>query len=304
MAYIDKDYDKIISALKKRINTSTSVQSNTNQQVVINARKYREQEEKTLKNAQNAGYNSNLTVQSSQVKNKYYNGDDYAVTFDGFNVTLKNKTKNYTKTFNIYNFVSSMPEKDKIEFLKKIQTLPGEVLEDLSVEMDRLKSSTGQNMHINSNPNFTAGGYYSPDNDSITTSPKHIVHELGHAVDYDAKGKSSAANDPTFKALFEQEMKQFIQAGNQRYDYNDNSTWANGVETLMKKSNYCTANEREMFAEIYTLCTTGECKSGATITQYFPKTFARGKELLQQARTNNINNRHNSPTRNIINSLS
>lgn len=298
------DYGKIFANIRQR-NETHSLRNGKSNQLALDFKRFVEQQENTLKKAEQSGYDSKLTIPSSKISNKYYQGDDYTVIFDGFNVTLKNKTKNYTKTFNIYNFVSGMDEKDKVEFLKKIQTLPGEVLEDLATEMDRLKSASGQNMHIvSSNPNFTAGGFYSSESDSITTKPKHLVHELGHAVDYNSNGISSAANDSAFKALFAEELSNYIKAGNKRYNYNDNSSWASPLDKFAKKSNYCTANEKEMFAEIYDMCMTGDCRSINTITKFFPKTLARGRELLAKIRLNNDEARHNSEIRRIMNSLS
>lgn len=269
------------------------------------AMKFQKEAEKTLKNATAKGYNPNLTIQSSRVSNKYYKGDEYEIHYDGFNVTIKNKNKNYTKTFNIYNYVAGMKENDKIEFLKKIQTLSGEVLEDLSNEIDRLNSATGQDMHtVQSNPNFVAGGYYRSDTDEITTKPKHLVHELGHAVDFNANQKSLAANDPVFKAAFAEELKNYINAGNVRYDYNNNSTGrTSALGVLMQQSNYCTANEREMFAEIYAMCMTGGCKSAGTITKYFPKTLARGQQLLALTRSHSASSRHDSPNRRLSSAM-
>lgn len=300
-------YGEVIKGIPQKRNNQTNNTGNVNisGNILMTANKFKKQQEETLKKASRSGYNPNLTIQSSKVENKYYKGDDYEVNYNGFNVTIKNKTKNYTKTFNIYNYIAGMNENDKIAFLKKIQTLPGEVLEDLSTEIDRLNSSSGQNMHtVQSNPNFVAGGYYRSDTDEITTKPEHIVHELGHAVDYQDNKKSIAANDPQFKALFKEELENYIKAGNVRYDYNNDSTRrTNSLDVLMQKSNYCTANEREMFAEIYSMCMTGGCKSAGTITKFFPKTLARGQQLLAQIRTNSAGSRHNSQQRRLMNAL-
>ncbi len=303
MLSINGDEDKLRAFhLRKGIGNGGNIPV---RKIATVAMKFQKEAEKTLKKATSHGYNPNLTVQSSKVSNKYYKGDEYEIHYDGFNVTIKNKNKNYTKTFNIYNYVAGMNENDKIEFLKKIQTLPGEVLEDLSNEIDRLNSATGQNMHtVQSNPNFVAGGYYRSDTDEITTKPKHIVHELGHAVDFNANKKSSAANDSAFKAAFAEELQNYINAGNIRYDYNNNSTRrANALGSLMQQSNYCTANEREMFAEIYAMCMTGGCKSAGTIVKYFPKTLARGQQLITQIRSNSALSRHDSPNRRLSNAM-
>lgn len=291
MAY--NNYEKIIETITANQSSKTPKAKKTQStQIVFAIQDYKKAEQQTLTRAFLAGYKPILFIESSQVSNKYYKGDEYSIKFNGFAVTIVNKTKNYTKSFSVYNFVMAMPEKDKIEFLKTIQTLPGEVLEDLSIEIDRFNSTTGQNMHTHpDNPDFVAGGFYKPAEDSITTSPKHIVHELGHAIDYNSDAKSNAANNKEFKDAFAQELRAYLNAGHVRYDYRDKKTWKNGVPA-MQLSNYCTANEREMFAEIYSLCMTGKCQSANTIAKFFPRTLEIGKKLLAQDRKLANINRH------------
>jgi len=256
------------------------------------------------------GYNPHLT-KTTTIKNNLYQGDTYFIKFDEYNVTITNKTKKYTKKLNLSNLLRGMNQNDKINFLKKIQTLPAEVLEDLAVECDRIQSSSGQNMNINpNNPNFTAGGYYTPQKDSIVTAPRHLVHELGHALDYQGVGNMNGDNNNSaimknkkFLKAFNIGLKRYAEAGGKQYNYKDESTWPSGKDQRNKKSNYCTANPRELWAEIYTAMMTGTCQSLETITKYFPEAIKVGKEFLQEVRSESSPNRHNTPIRDVLSVL-
>lgn len=237
-------------------------------------------EDKTLNEAISLGYNPNFETES-QVNNKYHKGDPYSIKFDGFNVSVTNKRNSKTTKFNLYNMVKSMNTTDRIAFLKYIQTLPGEALEDLAIEMYQLNSSTGQNMQTDpNNPSFHAGGYYSSSTDSIVTSPDHLVHELGHAVDYQGIGSnnSTVLKNKKFLACFNEELKNFLADGNKQFNKDDKTTWAKGA------SNYCTTNPKEFFAEAYALSMTGKNKCQSVIEKYFPKTFAMAMQILNQDR--------------------
>lgn len=262
---------------------------------------YEKKQEKLLNDAIKQGYDPNLTIENSQVKNNYYTGDVYSVQYDGLSVKVTNKSTNKTHTLNFSNLLANVSDEEKISFMKYIQTLPGEVLEDMSIELDNLQGVLGQNMNIRpENPDFVAGGYYSGQDDNIVTSPEHIVHELGHAIAYHGKANhnmSVISHDVEVLSSFEKELKAYKEAGNVQYDYADESTWKKDC------SNYATTNIDEMFAESYKLMMTGDCYSKNTITKYFPKTFALIQDRIAKYRQGNELARHSTEQREIKNKL-
>ncbi len=285
---------------------------------VLNAngiKKFMEKRADIMKQAVANGYKSNLKIENSQVKNDLRTGDVYSIEYNEFRVTITNKTKNKTTILNLGVLLSGMSVRDAVNFMKYIQTLPGEVLEDLAIEADRITSSTGQSMNTTTNPDFTAGGIYRGGKDNITTSPSHLVHELGHAMDYHGKDNLDGKNNYSrimknkkFLEAFEIGLKRFKQAGNKQFDYNDKSTWPKGVKIKVgnKKmtlpdmnSNYCTANPYELWAEIYSALTLGYCNSYHTLTKYFPEALEVGKEILEEIRNESAISRHNSEARKI-----
>ena len=131
----------------------------------------------------------------------------------------------------------------------------------------------------------------------------HLVHELGHALDYSGKiNRASTANNKRYMAAFKKELDNYKKKGNVQYDYNDRRTWKSGDEY-----NYCTANERELFAESYTLAMTGNCRSKSVITKYFPETFKIALEIINETRTKSDLDRRYTPKRkmtvDIVNAL-
>lgn len=302
---MSKISDKLLNAIKKQPLSKDKVQSQRSGKEITFAdtlptiQKLQEDNKRLLQNAEAQGYNPNLTIENSQVNNQYYQGDPYSVKYNGLSVTVTNKRTNEKHSFNFSNLLANVSEEEKVEFMKYIQTLPGEVLEDIAIELDNLQGVAGKDMHTRKdNPNFVAGGYYTGNDDAITTSPIHLVHELGHAIDYHGQAgdnMSVITQDVEVVSTFEQELQAFKDAGNKQYDYNDDSTRIG--------KNYATANVREMFAESYTLMMTGQCKSGDTITKYFPKTFALIQERLASFRQENDLARHSTEGREALNRL-
>lgn len=297
-----------IDALKSLMSGSTvgsneRIRKNNNDMDLLNImpsiQKLKEQEAELLNEAQAQGYNPNLTIENSQVNNKYYQGDPYYVQYDGLNVTVENKRTNEKHSFSFFNLLANVSDEEKVEFMKYIQTLPGEVLEDISIELDGLEGVLGKDMHTRGdNPNFVAGGYYTNKDDTIVTSPIHLVHELGHAIDYHGEAGNNISlitRDSEIVSTFEEELEAFKAAGNKQYDYKDDST--------RMPQNYATANVREMFAESYTLMMTGKCKSGNTILKYFPKTFALIQDRLSKYRQEDELARHSTEFRETVRSI-
>lgn len=327
VAYINKNFsdldnnqkNKVISALKKEFSKNIqytkiniivlsnkimevikdvkSQQSSSTNNLINSVSEFIKNKEKNSKRillfAQLKGYKSNLSMKNMQIKNQYYTGGLYDIEYSGLNVTIKNQSTGRTHHLDLYMLLDHMNDKEIVDFLLFIQKQPAEVLEDLAVEMDDILSPTGRDMHTMDNQEFVAGGYYKPSNDSIVTSPVHLIHELGHAVDYSGKiNKASTTNSKKFVATFRKELDNYKKKGNVQYDYNDKRTWKRGEEY-----NYCTANECELFAESYQLAMTGNCRSKNVITKYFPETFKLVLEIIKETRQKSDLERRYTPQR-------
>lgn len=311
MQIIKEKILRFINSQKENTHPTTTNSTNLTMSIFNAYTQRKSDDNRVMELAVKDGYDPYLKIENDQVSNKLYEGDVYSVEYNQYHIKITNKTKNYTKTLNLSNLLNGMNDKDKVIFMKKIQTLPGEVLEDLAIEVDRLESSTGKDMHVKpSNPNFEAGGYFKSNNDSITTNESSLVHELGHAVDFYNNGNVSSNNNnsrvlssPEFKEAFQIGLKRYIDAGNKQFDYNNSSTWTATPFMIFNLSNYCTANEKELWAELYTALTTGTCKSYNTIVTYFPEAIEVGKELLKDMRSENPLSRHYTPTRSLVNKL-
>ena len=162
-----------------------------------------------------------------------------------------------------------------------------------------------------SNSEFKAGGYYAGAKDIIVANPNSLVHELGHAVDYQGvnniNGKnnySKVLSDQRFLRAYNIGLKRFIAAGNKKYDYDDKSTWNHSrLANSVGISNYCTANPKELWAEVYTALMTGSSNSSSTIKKYFPEALEVGKTILNETRNSGATARHNTTRREFLSSL-
>lgn len=290
---------KIVNAIKCVKSQQVSATNNIHNSVSEFIKKKEQNSKRILVLAKLHGYKSNLSVINQQIKNQYYTGGLYDIKFSGLNITIINHSTGKKHQIDLYLLLDSMSDKEIVNFLLFIQKQPAEVLEDLSIEMEDLLSPTGRNMHTMDNQEFIAGGYYKPSNDSIVTSPVHLVHELGHAIDFSGKvNKASTTNNKKFMATFRKELNNYKKMGNVQYNYNDKNTWKKGNEY-----NYCTANEKELFAESYQLAMTGDCRSKNVIMKYFPETFKIVLEILKETRQKSDLDRRYTPQREMINSI-
>lgn len=241
----------------------------------------------------------NLKIENSQIKNKYYSSDMvYDVQYNlhtdwiGGTITIHNKTTGVSRTIDFNELCKNMSEIDYCDFLTNIQKLPAEVLEDAFVEFKELYGHSGKEAELK---NLNADGFYR-NNELTVISPVrqgNQVHELGHAIDYNyLSGKNNNSSScGNFYETFTKEMDEYIKKGNVCYTGTENPI--NPKDGLC---NYCTTNEKEMFAECYTLLMTGNCNSKETILKYFRKTLQKAEKLLKEIRklpdnvrlTNNI----------------
>ena len=203
-------------------------------------------------------------------------------------------------TIDLDRLLSTVEEENRAGLRSTILNLPGEVLEDLSIEADTLDHAFDTDTIVKK---YTLGTY-DPDMDLIGTHSDlyALVHEIFHALDFiysDFKNNNSSMGGGTtgigndFFSTFEEEMRDYINNGGKKrerqYDKeNDHFTYLN-----FKKDNYCTLDESEMFAECCTLIVLGDCDSAKTILKHFSKTLVQAKELMIALRSLSSNIRSN-----------
>lgn len=227
----------------------------------------------------------NLKIENSQIKNEYYKSDmiydvQYNITEFGGDITIHNKTTGITRIIDINKLTKNMSEINFCEFLTNIQKQPAEVLEDAAIEFDKLYGFSGNEGELE---RIHAGGFYIhwTEETVINTKMGIHVHELGHAIDFNyllEQCKNSSAFG-SFYAAYIKERDEYVKKGN---------VCATGTESSINPKdgfdNYCTTNEKEMFAECYTLLMTGNCHSKETILKHFKKTLREAEKLLKEIR--------------------
>lgn len=226
--------------------------------------------------AKKYGYDPHYKNNRSQVINEHHKGEPYQVTQKDDIIRIKNINTKEVCTVNLEKLFKNVPLDKKIHLKAIVQKLPGEVLADMSVEAGIIDYAPTDEDGVS--------GFYLEGSDSITTdtSAETLVHELGHAVDYNGWiiNTSSIEASEDFKKIFEEEMKNFTDAGNKPWD-GDNTAQAD------VGYHYCTKNMREMFAECYTYLMTGDNQSKGVIEKYFPKCLAFIDNHIAQVREEN-----------------
>lgn len=240
------------------------------------------------------GYNETYFNMDSQVKNKYYTGDSYAVARHGDFINIVSPERPWqTYDINLAELVKDLPIEQGIQVKKMIQELPGEVLVDLAIELKNCSLDDGQSeknqAYEKLRPKlkgYRIAAWYSPKDDNITigvsgnyASKNTLVHELGHAVDYNGRFFNTASSESSkiFDNTFASEMKQYLAKGYKAFDGGENTDYKEG-------SSYATYNKKEMFAECYTLMMTGYCDSKQVIEEHFPKTLKAVGTLIKEIR--------------------
>lgn len=216
----------------------------------------------------------------SQIKNKYWQGDKYLVIKDDNLIKVLNCNTYKKSEINIDDLTEGLSWTQKKLVKRIIKKLPGEVIEDISFELK----------HIKHHDDCWAGIYdWWEESAELKTSSSlfnvTLVHELGHAVDCNAKGRELCAwEDSEFNKMFKSERQAFLDAGHERCEmtYNPES---HSYEYKEKHRYYCTTNEAEMFAECYCLLMTGYCNSKECILEYFPQTLNAAKQNLRYIRS-------------------
>ena len=230
---------------------------------------------------------------SSQVKNEYHTGPEFSVKKQNDIITVKNKSTGKEHSIDLEKILANVSTDKKARLKNLIQELPGEVLEDLSIEVSKIFEAEEDGAIM---------GFYDPGADLIPISnilingsdsismvnedEETLVHEIGHAVDFNGylSNTSTIGNNKDFVKINSEEMKKYIEAGNKRYNDDDKST--------QTSSNYCTTNDLEMFAECYTLLMTGNNNSKECILKYFPETLKVVEQHINETRKLAESKRH------------
>lgn len=240
------------------------------------------------------GYNESYINMNSQIKNEYYTGDSFSVVRNGDFINIVSPERPWqTYNINLAELVKNLPIEEGIHVKKMIQELPGEVLVDLAIELKNCSLGDGQSEEVQAYEKlrsklqgYCAGAWYSSDEDSITigvsgdySSKNNLVHELGHAVDYNGRFFNTASSESSknFENCFKHEMKQYLANGYKAFDGDKNTEYKNS-------SSYATYNNKEMFAECYTLMMTGKCNSKQLILDHFPQTLKAVGTLIKEIR--------------------
>lgn len=228
---------------------------------------------------------------NTKIDNKYWQGDSHNVTREGSIFTITNTKTNETREIDLAVLLKNFDtSKERKKFVEQLQKLPAEVLMDIAAEQTTLIELDGKTeLDMGNGATCNAAGYYSSSTDQVAihdnSSIDTIVHEMGHALDYNKlKGNnySSVTNSETYVELFNEEMDKYLADGNKRYVYGE----------YTKRKTYATANEREMFAECYTLLMTGDCGSKTIIEKYFPRMLSYVKQYIEYNRSHSDSVRH------------
>lgn len=234
----------------------------------------------------------NFEKTNTSINNKYWQGDPHNIKREGSTFTITNTKTNETReidlTVLLKNFDTS---KERKKFIEQMQKLPAEVLMDMAAEQTTLIELDGKTeLDMGNGATCNAAGYYTSGTDQIAiydnSSIATITHEMGHALDYNklnGSNKSSVTNSEIYVEIFNEEMEKYLADGNKRYDYDD---------ALANPFAYATTNEREMFAECYTLLMTGNCTSKKVIEKYFPRMLSYIKQYVEYNRSHSDSIRH------------
>lgn len=231
-------------------------------------------------------FEANKTKNNEKIENEYYKSKNiYDVQFGDYMepIVIKNKTTGAIREIKPEIF-SEMSQTDKVKIWDTLQYIPAEALEDFAIEIKSLQGHSGNEIYVSRRH---INGEYVYWNENTIVNSKSIltvIHELGHAVDfnyYDSKYSNSANSSNTkFNDIFNKEIGKYIQNGNKRFSKEEVDSYFDNNGNYA----YCTYNEKEMFAECYSLLMLGYCNSKEAILTHFPECLAATKRLLNEIR--------------------
>lgn len=230
-------------------------------------------------------YSDKLVIKNSKIKNEFWEGDSFNIKFQGNNVFITNTSNNKKSSINMDKLFENMNIKHKVSMMKYFQTLPGEVLFDISIECKNIDSMAEAKVRkfidkLLSGIYTKAAAYYHPGRDKITSrNDDTLIHELGHAIDYHYRYKffnlSEANNNKAFDKAFKLGLARYEKDGYKK---------DNNIQMFSGKNEYCTTNKVELFAECYDLLMTGDNHSADCILYYFPECLEEAKKILKSTR--------------------
>ena len=231
------------------------------------------------------GYKTNFKNNNSQVSNENYKGAIYSVVQRGDTITVTNKNTNKVYKIDMNMLTKELTIDQRVQFKCMLQNLPAEVLADVALELEN--SITKKEEKDSKYSGIYYGGFY--DSISLVNMDNYLtfIHELGHSVDYLGKyySTSSINDNAEFARAFESEMNAYLAQGGKKYVDADENQKQNIKDTTSNRSSYATKNEREMFAECYTLLMNGNCGSDELILKHFPKTLEAVKKHIAYVRS-------------------
>ena len=230
-----------------------------------------------------------------KIKNDYYEGEcSYTREFNENSIIITNTDTQEKTTLDLTNLLAPFDDSDKSKLIAAFKQMPAESLLDLNTEV----------LFTNKKIEKGSDGNYDSMIDKVTVSGgtmcvETIVHELGHALDNrhnyykdtECYGVSYfVSENQNFSTVFQDELAEYkklfkqptqIHSWNEQTKSYDVTTNRNATFT---GTDYAALNEKEMFAECYTLCMLGHCQSMETITKYFPKSLEAAKEIITSTR--------------------
>ncbi len=223
-------------------------------------------------------------TKNSKVENKNYTGDEYEINYLGPIINVKNKRTNNESRLDINKILKTGATKSDInKFMHNIYNAPGEVLEDMSKELNSIKLLDPKSIDFVGKHRIAGEAI----NDSITITKnnlKTIVHELGHCLDCDINENMTSMNSGgEFNKIYEEELANYNKE-HPSFDENKKHQSQSLKDWFLLRSNYVSKNAGEGFAEMYTYLMLGENKSSSVIEKHFKKSLQVAKKQIEETR--------------------
>ena len=204
------------------------------------------------------GYKEDLKIEHSQIKNKYYTGDEYSVQYNGPIVYINNKTSGETTRLNLRAVCDfdGMKNKELKKSIKNIQKCSAEVLENLALEIDYIRALKPCEKTKTDNAKSAAGAFYESGQQKMAflhwVRNDVLVHELAHGMDeiYDPESNWFVwlTENDDFQKRYNAIIEDWEAKGNKRFDmenpYKGNNFW----QVMWRGITYATYDAREAFA--------------------------------------------------------
>lgn len=232
-------------------------------------------------------FDADKKVESSRVENEYYTStDEYSIEYNGPIVNLYNKTTSQKYRINLKTFT----EDSEVPLIKlnELQSLPGEVLENIVIELNSLKRANKETFGRSVS---AIDGFYSSRNIIYLKKyayAKTLIHELAHAIDHSSLGIEYFTDKDKFKKAYDNFIEKYTSSGQKVFT--EPSFWR--VLTANPKANYATYNEKEAFAiSMEVLMGAREDKFAKWLKENAPELIEASKELYLKIRAKDINER-------------